>query len=106
MNAMRPAQVRCPGCERDFTPRGLSQHVSRTEESCCRDAIATSQAHLVSAAFPRMASPPTLPPSWASQIAGETTLGNLNEYNEPTQGEFAMAHVAADVAALRKFSRW
>ena len=98
MNAIRPTRVRCPGCESEFTPRGLSQHVSRTEDSRCRDGIVTSQSHLVSAAFPRMASPPTLSPSWASQIAGET--------NELTQGEFAVTRVATHAAALRKFCRW
>ena len=99
MDVMRPAQVRCPGCERDFTPRGLSQHVTKTQDQRCRRVVATSQPHLLSAAFPRMASPPTLSSTWASQVAGEDALGG--EYEEPTQGEFAVTH-AACAAALQK----
>lgn len=28
--------VRCPGCRRIFTPRGLCQHISKTQRSACR----------------------------------------------------------------------
>jgi len=101
MDATLPAQVRCPGCERDFTPCGLSQHVSRTQDLRCRRVVATSQSHLFSTTFPRMGPPPTLSSTWVSQAAGEGTLGD--EYNEPTQGEFAVTH-AAHVAALQKIS--
>ena len=48
-----------------------------------------------------MASPPTLTSNWASQIVGETgevALGNSGEYDEPTQGEFTVTHVAAHAA--------
>lgn len=99
MNAARPAQVRCPGCEKNFTPRGLSQHITRTQDLRCRRVVATSQTPLLSTAFPRMGSPPTLSSTWVSQVAGENTLGD--EYNEPAQGEFAVTH-AAHAAALRK----
>src|SRR3979490_1231821 len=53
-----PTQVWCPGCEKGFTPRGLSQHVSRTQDLCCRRVVATSRSHLASTAFPHMGSPP------------------------------------------------
>ena len=49
-----------------------------------------------------MGSPPTLCSTWAPQVAGEDSLGN--EYNEPTQGEFAVMHVAARAAILQFFS--
>ena len=35
-NSMIPAQVRCQGCDKAFTPRGLSQHVSKTQNERCR----------------------------------------------------------------------
>ena len=102
MNAMLPAQVWCPGCERDFTPCGLSQHVTRTQDLRCHHVVATSQSHLLSAAFPHLASPQMLSSTWASQGAGEDTLGD--EYKEPTQSEFAMTH-AAQATALQKIYR-
>jgi len=95
MNAALPVQVRCPGCESNFTPRGLAQHVSRSRDSRCRDAVATSQSHRPSAAIPRMVSPPTLSSTWASQVEGEDAPGD-----EPTQGEFAVTRVAAHPAIL------
>jgi hypothetical protein len=33
---MIPAQVQCRGCDKAFTPRGLSQHVSKTQNMRCR----------------------------------------------------------------------
>jgi len=48
-----------------------------------------------------MGSSPTLCSTWAPQLADEDTLGN--EYNEPTQGEFAVTHVAARAAVLNFF---
>jgi len=100
MNATQPVQVQCPGCKKDFTPRGLSQHVTRTQDLRCCCVVAMSQTQLLSTAFPRMGSPPTLSSTWVSQVAGEDTLGE--EYNEPTQGEFTVTH-ATHAAALRKF---
>jgi len=99
---MLPTQVWCAACKRDFTPHGLSQHVTRTQDQCCRRAVATSRPHLLSVAFPRMASPLTLSSTWASQVAGDDALGD--EYEEPTQGEFAVTH-ATCAAALTIFFR-
>jgi len=45
-----------------------------------------------------MGSPLTLCSTWALQLADEDTLGN--EYNKPTQGEFAMTYVATRAAVL------
>jgi hypothetical protein len=90
MSAAPPVQVRCPGCERDFTPRSLSQHVSKSQDLRCCRIVATSQSHRPSVAFPRMTSPPTLTSNWASQVVGEDVLGD-----EQTQGKFAVTCVAA-----------
>jgi hypothetical protein len=32
---MSMAQVSCPGCRRVFNPRGLSQHLSKTQRAHC-----------------------------------------------------------------------
>jgi len=48
-----------------------------------------------------MGPPPTLSSTWVSQVVGEGILGD--EYNEPTQGEFAITH-ATHVATLQKIS--
>lgn len=105
MNVIPPAQVQCPGCERGFTPSGLSQHLSRIGDFRCRRVVAASQTHLASTAFPRTA--PRLLSTSASQIVGgaAVNLGDLDEYSEPTQGEFTVTRVAAHAAILRKFSR-
>src|SRR5260221_8110470 len=105
MNFMQPAQVSCPACERVFTPCGFSQHLSRIEDPHCRCVLEKSQTQSASTTFPRMAPQPTLSSTRASQISGEFALGDLNEYNEPTQGEFAVTHVAAHAAISQKFSR-
>ena len=89
---MLPAQVRGPGCEKDFTPCGLSQHVARTQDLHCHHVIAMSQSHLLSAAIPRMASPLMLSSTWTSQVAGEDALGD--KYKEPIQSEFTVTHAA------------
>jgi hypothetical protein len=100
MNVMQPAQVQCPGCERVFTPSGLSKHLSKIDDFQCHHIVAASQTHLASMAFPCMAPPLTLSLIWASQIAGGVTLGNLDEYSELTQGEFTVTRVATHAAIL------
>jgi hypothetical protein len=59
-----------------FTPHGLFQHLSRSQDACCCHIITTSQSQLVSAPFPHMASPPALSPIWAPHTADEDMLGN------------------------------
>ena len=55
---MTTAQVQCFGCNRNFTPNGLSQHFSKSPDPRCHDARSVSrQVELVSAPFPRTASP-------------------------------------------------
>jgi hypothetical protein len=105
MNPVPSAQLRCPGCERVFTPRSLSQHVSWTQDSRCRRVVTTLQSPIVLVAFPCMVSLPALS---QNQVVGEDILGN--EYGQdnfgvsnetlvlsahPTEGEFTMTCVAA-----------
>ena len=40
---MSTSQIRCQGCDRVFSPRGLSQHLSRTPNAVCREVQTTSR---------------------------------------------------------------
>ena len=40
---MSQVQIQCPGCNRAFSPRGLSQHVSRSQCSSCRSVLQGSK---------------------------------------------------------------
>ena len=48
---MTTAQLRCFGCNRVFSPRGLSQHISKTSNLRCRNPVAPH----VSATIPHTA---------------------------------------------------
>ena len=54
---MSATQIRCQGCNRNFTTRGLSQHMSKTQDSRCRAVYATSQLPSVSTYAPHTVSP-------------------------------------------------
>ena len=43
LHIMLTTKVPCHGCGRYFAPRGLSQHVSKTQDPHCRSALRTSQ---------------------------------------------------------------
>src|ERR1700742_4520480 len=57
---MATVQVRCHGCDRGFTPCGLSQHVSRTQDSRCHGVGVPSQAQWTPGFILQTASPPVL----------------------------------------------
>ena len=46
------AQLRCFGCDRNFSPRGLSQHYSKTQDPRCRRRSIAPQFSSVSATIP------------------------------------------------------
>lgn len=63
---MSRARVHCRGCNRVFTPRGLSQHLSRSHSPNCRAVYATIQLPITfqtRAATSRLVSNP-VPTSW------------------------------------------
>lgn len=47
MNRSSQAQFHCPGCHRRFSPRGLSQHITKSQRPTCR-ALQTNPAFLSS----------------------------------------------------------
>ena len=55
---MLTTQVPCRGCGRLFTPRGLSQHVSKTQDPRCRSAVSTSRVPTASSSDRNAAIPP------------------------------------------------
>ena len=50
---MNMAQVRCDGCNKPFTPSGLSQHIAKTPNARCHSAYGPSQAQLVNICIAR-----------------------------------------------------
>src|ERR1700730_18689613 len=49
---MATAQVLCFACNRKFSPHGLSQHVSKTQDLCCRSSSTAAQFPFASSAIP------------------------------------------------------
>ena len=45
---MSRAQIQCPGCNRAFSPRGLSQHVSRSQHPGCHMLGSNSASNMIS----------------------------------------------------------
>ena len=118
MNTMHGTLLQCPGCNRGFTPSGLSQHVSKTSDARCRHIVNSAQSQIVSAPFPHMASLPPLSPIWAPRIMVDDAPGDgydserSGALNEPpdlvtfaTLSEFTATHVATAHAAI-SFSKY
>jgi hypothetical protein len=85
---MTRAQVKCFGCNRNFTPRGFSQHFSKSPDSRCLDArrAASRQVELVSGAFARTASPLVLDPDHASTGSGRVSPDDLGMHDNDLGG--------------------
>ena len=83
---MTRAQVQCFGCNRKFTPRGLSQHFSKSPDPRCHDARAASrQVELVSAAFARTASPLLLNSDHVSTGSRRVSPDDLSRHNNDSE---------------------
>lgn len=98
--AINTARIRCPGCNKAFTPRGLSQHSSKSPDSRCRQdhiALGPPAPYVSQTAF----SPETdhMPPSWSS--AGADSFANDLDVQWPN-GMFA---VLRDFIKTSPFSR-
>ena len=76
---MTTAQIRCRGCDRVFSPRGLSQHLSKTQDAVCREAQSTSRT-----------------PSLFQVVSGAGSASALNpNTNEANLNELHAANVTA-----------
>jgi hypothetical protein len=113
MNTARGTLLQCPGCNRGFTPRGLSHHVSKTQDARCRRIVSSTQSQIISAPFPRMNSLPPLSPIRPPRVTVDDApddgydsegSGALNEPPDldtlATVGEFTATRVATDHAAI------
>ena len=80
------AQIQCHGCDKSFTPRGFSQHVSRTPHPRCRVVYTVSQSPSVSTSIPHMAFLPDLDSSHASCNSGDDTGSPGDEYTAANIG--------------------
>jgi hypothetical protein len=78
---MNAAQVRCEGCNRKFTPSGLSQHVAKTQNPYCRSVYSTSQAHLRYNSIDH-AAPSTVP------VPSPTLWTSTSRHNQQIEDEF------------------
>jgi hypothetical protein len=67
-------RIRCNGCQRDFAPRGLSQHLSKTQDPRCRRSSVRSDSLSLSLSDHRALDADTLGPIQASQ---DLRLANL-----------------------------
>ena len=76
------AQVQCFGCNRKFTPRGFSQHVSKSPDPHCRAGPVTGEVQSATASIHRTAFPPALDPNQASQGSGITSPDDLGRHND------------------------
>jgi hypothetical protein len=95
---MNTAQIQCDGCKRWFTPRGLSQHVSKTRNVRCRmvhaaaqDLMATSSVtHAVLSQVPDTILLSSGPPE-EDLLPHETRNGEPR----PSGGEFSVSRISA-----------
>lgn len=76
------SRVQCHGCERWFSPSGLSQHVSKTGDMRCRDALTVSRFLHASSSIQRAAMPQQLSPNGAPPVS----LGRSDSEIAVTQG--------------------
>jgi hypothetical protein len=67
---MPTCRVQCRGCKRWFKPSGLSQHLSKTRDPRCRDALAVSRVpRAASSSIQHVAMQPPLRPNRASPVS-------------------------------------
>jgi hypothetical protein len=81
---MIPAQVRCRGCNKAFTPRGLSHHISKTQNMRCRRVNNPLWARFGSPSIPRAASRSSPSPNRIPEAISDDQRGD--EYDCATTG--------------------
>jgi hypothetical protein len=102
-------QVLCHGSNRGFTPRSLSQHITRSQDTHCHCMVAISHAQMWTTSGSTAASLAALASIHSSQIMADAAPGDEDHpensnisNNNSDPGEFTTARVAA-VAAKLKF---
>jgi hypothetical protein len=94
---MTTALVRCRGCSIEYTPQGLSVHVSKTRDPRCQHAPMAPRVLAASSSIHRFAMPPSLNPIQTPPFSGENALGDQNDIVDGIQtisdGAFVIARV-------------
>ena len=87
-----PTEIRCPGCDKPFRPRGFAQHISKSRDARCRGAGAPL-APLPAVSFPHTGSSQPSDPFLLSEALDR---GRPDDNSDPqsTIGEFTMTRVA------------
>jgi len=86
------ATVRCRGCDTEYTPQGLSQHISRTQDPRCQHAPITSRVLAGSSSSHRPAMPPSLDPICTPPLS---PVDAQNDDIQMSDGAFVTAYVAS-----------
>ncbi|KAF8489360.1 hypothetical protein F5888DRAFT_1808868 [Russula emetica] len=89
---MLTSRVQCHGCDKWFSPRGLSQHVSKTQDTRCRDTVAASQVSAVSSSIQNAATQPWLSPNCASPVSRGSSPDS--EFDHTTCGQLSDTEIA------------
>ena len=93
---MTPPRVRCHGCNKAFTPRGLAQHASKSRSAPCRASNTPSHYRLLSPPIPHVPLPPG--PSQVSTSGDSRDAQSGDEFYQASgrhssTGVFIMTHV-------------
>ena len=87
--------IRCRGCDMEYTPQGLSQHVSKTRDPRCQPVPIASQAPAVSSSTRRSAMLPSLNPIYTLPSRHNTPdpQDHLVDNIQMSYGAFVAPHV-------------
>lgn len=96
---MNAAQIRCPGCDRSFNPRGLAHHISKSRDSRCHAFNTVSQTQSISVSIPQTAFSPALASIHSSPLLGDD---GPDLEAQPDAGKFAATCVAARHEIFRR----
>ena len=80
------AKVLCSECNRFFTPRGYSQHVSKSRDPHCRGGNTTQHTQPVLASIPHTAFPLAIDLNHGWQNSGRNSPDELGTHNDGSGG--------------------
>jgi hypothetical protein len=95
--------IRCRGCGKEYTPRGLSQHVSKSRDIRCQPTPITSRVSAASSSIHHSAMPPSLNPICTLPISRNHMAGDQNDLVNGIQvsdGAFVVIHLYLRIACL------
>jgi hypothetical protein len=90
------SKVQCHGCNKWFNHRGLSQHISRTQDTRCRVTTAISPIPAVSSSIQNAATQPSLSPNCAFPVSRG---GSPDEFDHTICGQPSDSEIAVTQGA-------